>query len=414
MNRLFLIAALTLPCITNAGQTDIINPKQVPSGGWSTAHTNIGQSFNALAADIKIETFIADSYSWQLELEAWQKTCAPYCGVSAWDATINVAASVAIDVKVYEGEGMSGPIVYQTPIPIVLTKPYNDVITVNLGAAGVFLTPGHQYTVIYTEVDGNQLPYWQYFGTIDRVNADPLNPNNNHGAYYGGWLYINGVQQNPDANIGDLAFRVIDNNPPAPMPVMPSCSGSSAIAQGINASKLFMLLANNQKVAYSNVYGSQGTTVFAFNGGLTSSNAFSVGNIVTYTGVLDASTICVPDTLSISPAPVVIPPTPTSCPTGQVLQGGTCVPAPVVPTPTIKPPTASCIQPSGAKKVEGKAKITAVGVNSITVGKTVVFFADCTIRELNGGATSYAIGQTAEYKGFKFNGSITATKVTIN
>lgn len=412
MKKLFLSAALLLSGTVNAGQTDIINPKVVPSGGWTTAHASIGQSFNALAADVKIETYIADSYSWQLELEAWQKTCAPYCGVSVWDPNIVVANTVAIDVKVYEGEGVSGPVVYQTTNPIVLTKPFNDVISVNLGAEGVYLTPGNQYTVIYNEVDGNQAPYWQYFGTIDRNYADPANPNNNHGAYYGGWLYINGVQQNPDANIGDIAFRVIDNNPPAPVPVMPSCSGSSAIVQSTAASKLFMLLANNQKLAYSNVYGSQGTTVFTFNGGLTAATAFNVGNVVTYTGTLDASTICVPDTLSISPAPVVVPPPPTSCPSGQVLQGNTCVTAPVVdPTPT---PTVSCVQPSGAKKVEGKAKITAVGVNSITIGRTVVFFADCTTRELNGGAKSFAIGQTAEYKGFKYNGSITATKITIN
>jgi hypothetical protein len=70
--------------------------------------------------------------------------------------------------------------------------------------------------------------------------------------------------------------------------------------------------------------------------------------------------------------------------------------------------------PSGATKVQGKAKITAVGPNSITVGKTVVYFADCTVRQMNGYAGSFAIGQVAEYKGFKSAGRITATKITIN
>jgi hypothetical protein len=154
--------------------------------------------------------------------------------------------------------------------------------------------------------------------------------------------------------------------------------------------------------------------------------------MVTYVGISDASTICVPSSLTVNPPAVVVPPVPT-CVSPQILQGSICVNppivvpscalptvldavsntcvAPVTPTPT---PVASCVVPSGAKQVQGKAKITAVGTNSITIGKTVVFFADCTVRAMNGGATAFAIGQIAEYKGFLFNGGRTATKITIN
>lgn len=404
-NLIAFIALLALSAIAHAGSTDILNPPPMPAGGWGLAHNNIGQSFNALASDVTIGVYVADQETYSQVLQTWANTCAPACGVSAWDPALIVSPAISLDVTVYEGEGMGGNVIYRSPAPITLTKPYNGIANVNLGAAGVFLTVGNQYTVIYNETTGIGT-YWQFFGTIDRTpminpSTGQIDPNYNHGAYYGGWAYIQGVQQNPDSNIGDLAFQVIDNNPPV---VPTACQGTSAIVSGTNVSKLFMTLANGQKVAYSNVYGSQGTTQFTFNG--VPFGSFAVGNVVTYAGTLDASTICVPGSLTVDPPVVVTPPAPT-CVSPQILQGNLCVD----PTPA---PVISCVVPRGAKKVEGHAKITAVGTNSITVGSAVVFFADCTVREMNGGAKAFAIGQDAEYKGFKTNGSITATKITIN
>ena len=404
-NLIALAAMLVLSCTAQAGTTDILNPPPMPAGGWGLAHNNIGQSFNALASDVTIGVYVADQETYSQALQAWATTCAPACGVSAWDPTLIVSPTVSLDVTVYEGEGLGGKVIYSSPTPLTLTKPFNGVASVNLGAAGVFLTPGNQYTVIYNETTGTGT-YWQFFSTIDRtpmINpvTGQIDPNYNHGAYYGGWAYIQGVQQNPDSNIGDIAFQVIDNNP---VVASTACQGTSAIVSSTAVSKLFMTLANGQKLAYSNVYGSQGTTKFTFNG--VPVGSFAVGNVVTYVGVLDASTICVPSSITVDAPAVVVPPAPT-CVSPQVLQGGLCVdPAPA--------PVTSCVVPSGATKVQGKAKITAVGPNSITVGKTVVYFADCTVRQMNGYAGSFAIGQVAEYKGFKSAGRITATKITIN
>jgi hypothetical protein len=82
-------------------------------------------------------------------------------------------------------------------------------------------------------------------------------------------------------------------------PIAPgACSGTSVIVSSINSSKLFMTLANGVRLAYSNAYGSTGGTVYTYAAGITY-GTFPVGKSVTYTGVLDASLICVPDSISI-------------------------------------------------------------------------------------------------------------------
>lgn len=83
------------------------------------------------------------------------------------------------------------------------------------------------------------------------------------------------------------------------------------------------------------------------------------------------------------------------------------------PAPVVVPP-ASCTAPAGSKKQESKGKITAVGVNSITVGGKIISFAECTVKKFNGGAVRFAVGQIADYKGFVSVGVITATKIIIN
>jgi hypothetical protein len=76
------------------------------------------------------------------------------------------------------------------------------------------------------------------------------------------------------------------------------CKGTSSIHQGLHGSKLFMILDNSQKVAYSNQYGSHGTTDFKYYNGLNETNAFEKGVKVTYSGVKDASGICSPYSLA--------------------------------------------------------------------------------------------------------------------
>jgi hypothetical protein len=387
--NLALLFALTLSSAAHAGTTDILNPAPMPTKGWEiTNGGNIGQSFNALASDVTLGVYIADQESYtQQANQALQASCITTCTVSAWDANNVVIPTISLKATVYEGEGVNGKVVYQSPTPITLDKPFNGIASVDLGAAGVLLTVGQQYTVIYTETSGNPHTYWQLFSTIDptpTINpaTGQIDPTYNHGSYYGGWAYIQGIQQNPDNNIGDIAFQVLDNLP-AVSTAPAACQGTSAIVSSTNVSKLFMSLANNAKVAYSNVYGSKGTTQFTYNGGITA-GTFPVGSVVTYVGTVDASTICSPSSLTIDPAPVAVPV--------------------VVPAITA---TNSCAIPTDAKKVEGEAKITAVGTNSITVGSTVVFFDDCTER----GTRKFVIGQHIEYKGFKTDNGIIASKI---
>jgi hypothetical protein len=410
--NLALLFALALSSAAQAGTTDILNPPPMPTKGWElTNGGNIGQSFNALASDVTLSVYIADQETYtQQANQALLASCTTSCTVNPWDSSITVSPSVSLKVTVYAGEGLGGKVIYQSPTPIILDKPFNGIASVDLGAAGVSLTVGQQYTVIYTETSGNAHTYWQLFSTIDNTPTinpvtNQIDPNYNHGSYYGGWAYIQNVQQNPDSNIGDIAFQVIDNIPTAStVPV--ACQGTSAIVSSTNVSKLFMTLANGDKVAYSNVYGSKGTTTFTYNGNI-AAGTFPVGSVVTYVGTVDASTICSPSALTIDPAPVVVPPT-LSCSSPQLLQGNQCVnPAPVIPTN-------ACSIPVSEKKVEGEGKITAVGTNSITVGNTVVFFDDCTQREMEDSkAKSLAIGQVAKYKGFKTDSGITARKIKI-
>jgi hypothetical protein len=431
--KLALLIALILSSAAHAGTSDILNPPTMPAKGWEiTNGGNMGQSFNAVASDVSLGVYIADQESYtQQANQALQASCTTTCTISPWDPNNIVIPSLSLNLTVYEGEGVTGKIVYQSATPMTLTKPFNGIASVDLGAAGVLLTVGQQYTVIYTETSGVPHTYWQFFSTIDPISTfDPISKlfdmTYSHGAYYGGWAYIQNTQQNPDSNIGDSAFQVIDNIP-AVSNAPATCQGTSAIVSSTNVSKLFMTLANGAKVAYSNVYGSKGTTQFTYNGGITV-GTFPVGSVLTYVGTVDASTICSPSALTIDPAPVAIPPAPI-CTGSQVLQGNQCVdPVVVIPSctapevldvitntcviPAATTSNRSCPVPTDGKKVEGEARITAVGTNSITVGNKVVFFDDCTVRETEKGAKAFVIGQAVEYKAIKTdNGIMTAIKI---
>lgn len=410
--NLALLFALVLSGAAHAGTTDILNPPPMPTKGWEITNGSIGQSFNAVASDVTLSVYVADQETYtQQSNQALLASCTTSCTISPWDTSLTVSPSISLNATIYEGEGISGKVIYQSPAPIILDKPFNGIASVDLGSAGVLLTPGQQYTVIYNETSGNPHTYWQLFATIDPTpQIDPvtnqIDPNYTHGAYYAGWSYINGVQQNPDSNIGDIAFQIIDNNPPY---IPEVCQGTSAIISSTGVSKLFMTLANGDKVAYSNVYGKPGTTTFAYNGNITA-GTFPVGSIVTYIGIKDASTICLPKALTIDPAPVVVPPAPVTpdciAPATLDVTTNSCV-TPTTPAPVTSAKTCDIID--DAQKVEAEAKITAVGSDSITVGDTIVFFDECTVFDKE--KKSFAIGQHVEYKGVKSVNGIIVRKI---
>ena len=236
-----------------------------------------------------------------------------------------------------------------------------------------------------------------------------------------------------------------------------ACSGTNEVIGNLGRAGWFSTATNRV------IYPNQANTILAL--GMVS---FANGDVVTYTGTMDAAGIfCVASTMSVShpftvatpvftvgqvgtayPAVAITPVggwapynvTVANLPLGLSWDGTSIVGTPTVsgtfvlsigvidaqnnafnittssivvnPAPVVIPP--SCTAPAGSRKVEGKGRITAVSATSITVGVKVINFADCTKRELNGGAVGFALGQIAEYKGFDNGGLITATKITID
>jgi hypothetical protein len=369
-----------------------------------------------------------------------------------------ILSPIGVTVKLYAGEGVSGALLDSTVVTMTAstTTPSIGYADVDYYAKGIKLVVGNKYTLQFYTTDyipnqspGSPVGWWVGQNHSSLGQSDPnacklINSTAITGgttanptiAYAGGqWVPLNsstvpadpvaytvpgsypggnpgmwGVMYNNDygcdkglVSPGDVPMHVIDQTPPA---VLPSCSGTSAIVQSTSVSKLFFSLANGQKVQYSNVYGSPGTTVFTYNGGLTAANAFNVGNVVTYNGLLDASSVCVPSSLSFNVASVTPPPPPLpTCVSPQVLSGNICI----TPTPVI-----SCTKPAGATSASGQALITAVGINTITVGTKVITVPKCAAITYKGHATSFGLGYKTEYKGYTLNGITYATSLIVD
>jgi hypothetical protein len=153
-----------------------------------------------------------------------------------------------------------------------------------------------------------------------------------------------------------------------------SCSGTNAPITGVNKFWLDLnggLKNGGQSVVYTPT--PSGTT---FTGGTTT---FLVGELVDYVGTVDGIGMCDATTMTVKPAA----------------------------------PTYSCTKPAGSRTVEGKGKITKVGAGYIVVGTKVIQTPSCTQVSWNG-ATHFAVGQAAEYKGYVTSSATIATSITIN
>jgi hypothetical protein len=155
-----------------------------------------------------------------------------------------------------------------------------------------------------------------------------------------------------------------------------ACSGTNAQISGVN--KFWLDIAGGLSNGGQSVtYAPQASTTFT--GGTT---GFAVGELVDYVGTVDGVGMCNATSMTVKPAPV-------------------------------PPPTYSCTKPAGAKSVQGKNRITAVGADFIVVGNVTVKVPSCTVVSWNG-ATGFAIGQRAEYQGYSAGGVTVAQKITIN
>lgn len=152
-----------------------------------------------------------------------------------------------------------------------------------------------------------------------------------------------------------------------------NCSGSNAVITGVNKFWLDVnggLKNGGQSVVYTPT--AAGTT---FTGGTTT---FLPGELVDYSGTLDGAGMCDAATMTVKPAP-----------------------------------TYSCTKPPGAKLTQGLGSITRVGTGSIVVGTKTVQTPSCTKVSWNG-ASGFAVGQKAEYKGYITGTTTVATSIVIN
>ncbi|HSQ80504.1 MAG TPA: putative Ig domain-containing protein [Casimicrobiaceae bacterium] len=159
-------------------------------------------------------------------------------------------------------------------------------------------------------------------------------------------------------------------------PALVACSGSNAAISGVNKFWVDInggLSGGGQSV----VYAPQASTTFT---GVTTT--FVVGELIDYIGTVDGTGMCAATSMTVKPAPT-------------------------------STPTYSCTKPSGAKSAQGKNKITAVGAGYIVVGSVTVQVPSCTVVSWNG-ATGFAVGQRAEYQGYKTGGVTVAAQITIN
>jgi hypothetical protein len=153
-----------------------------------------------------------------------------------------------------------------------------------------------------------------------------------------------------------------------------ACSGTNAPISGVNKWWLDVnggLKSGGQSVIYTPTPA--GTT---FTGG---TSTFLVGELIDYVGSVDGTGMCAASSMTVKPAA----------------------------------PTYSCTKPSGAKSVQAKGKITAVGSGYIVVGTVRVEVPSCTTVSWNG-AQGFAVGQRADYQGYMSGGTTVAQKITIN
>ncbi len=155
------------------------------------------------------------------------------------------------------------------------------------------------------------------------------------------------------------------------------CSGRDAPISGVNKFWLDVYggLGNGgQSVVYTPT--AAGTT---FTGGTTT---FAVGELVDYAGTVDGAGMCAAASMTVKPAPV-------------------------------SAPTYSCTKPAGGKSVHAKGRITGVGDGYIVVGSITVQVPACATVSWNG-AAGFAVGQRAEYAGWRDATATVAASITIN
>jgi hypothetical protein len=456
ISAFLLLAAATFANLAQAGATDI-EYSPTTSAGHDFNHAPVGQSFLALAAQVKAGIYIADETSFTNWLSTVYGQMPPY--------PYAVAPSITVNIKLLAGEGPAGSVIDSRDV--TLAAPFMGFVDVDYSVDGldnsgnvvhpkVDLIPGNKYTILLTDVSNQAYPNgvvgWVVPGVHDYGTGAATPP----GAYPDGLPILQGALVSNDAGIGDNAFHVIDMNPSGGSTAPQACSGANAVITSVGRD--FIVVNGGQNLADHVWYAPQAGTTFT--GGTTT---FVAGELVTYSGTLDAVAGCYAATMTVmpAPAPVVISGT---LPNGQAgvpysaaltASGGVApylwsasgMPAGVtfsdgafsgIPTAagsysvavsladslggasqttynvTIAATTSSCTKSKGAKEAAGKGAITEVGGDYVVAGGKKVYYAACTKISFGGYANAFAVGQSIEWEGYSLNGKISAKVISVN
>lgn len=349
-----------------AGTSDLQYPPAT-SAGHDFNHAPIGQSFVALAPQVKAGIFIADEESFT----AWLSQTYP--GLPPFPYA--VAPSVTVRIELLRGEGVDGTVLHSRNL--TLTKPFMGFVDVDYAAEGVTLVTGQKYTLLMTDISAQSYPNgvtgWVVPAVTDNSSGAPLPP----GAYPDGQPILQGALVNDDAGIGDNAFEVLDTGGSAPAPLLIS-----------------------------------GTLPYGQVGQPYSATLTASGGVAPY----DWSAVGLPDGVQLNSTDGTIAGIPLS--TGSYNSTVTVVDsmgATADASYTIVISQLSCSKPKAAKSARGKGIVTAVGAGYLLVGSKRIDYASCTTINYGGYATAPMVGDRVEWQGFvQANGYVMAQTLTFN
>lgn len=300
------------------------------SAGHDFNHAPIGQSFTAVASNVRAGLYLAD----QTTYTAWLASIFPG-QIAPGSYPFAVAPQVTVKIDLYQGEGIGGNLLHSTTR--TLTAPFSGFVDVDYAASGISLTVGDKYTLLLSDVSGQTYPQgvtgWVVPGVTDLTpgSGQPVTDANGnvvgylpYGAYYAGLPVLQGALVGNDAGIGDNAFEVIDAASPPQ-----TCSGVNAvIAAYVPRNPGYIRVANQALPLWTTNLNPTNTT---FMGGLL--NWYQTGLLVDYSGIADA-TGCLLNSLTVKPAPSALVVSAANFPDGTV---GVAYSAPVTVTGGLPP-----------------------------------------------------------------------------
>ncbi len=451
LSSLLAAAALLAPPVALAGVTDL-QFRPTTSSGHDFNHAPVGQSFQALASNVRAGLYIAD----QRSFTNWLATVYPG-QIQPNSYPYAVAPSIRANIRLLDGEGTGGAVLHSRDV--TLTAPFMGFVDVDYAALGLRLTVGRMYTLLVTDISGQAYPNgvtgWVVPAVSNFSTAAALPP----GAYAAGLPILQNQLVFNDAGIGDNAFEALDTvagNGGNPPPVAPTCTGANAVIRSVGADYLLL----NAGTAITDRIWYAPRQSITFNAGATS---FQPGQLLSYSGRFDAAAGCFAASMTVTPSvtPVTVSGT---LPNGQVdvvyaaaltASGGTAPytwTAAGVPgglsfaggrlsgTPTVAGSYALsiglrdsaglssstaytvviaagaapvCSKPEGSTLISGSGKVTAVGSGYVTVGVQRLATNSCTKITFRNKDSQLKVGQTIDWRAYSRAGAATAKDLDV-